>query len=163
MSTRGNDTSVLNVINATTGNVISAGMISDNIFIHKSDIQEIKYDNSDADSLSDYVSAMNINGCALFMKITIETIKALMTKMRIRRQTFGGMSGNEINGSPLVLMMILQDHLRQTILKWNSITTDMGRGLFKISTAHSNKYGKTRRRRNYNLSLGHKLESIKVG
>ena len=38
MSTRGNDTSVLNVINATTGNVISAGMISDNIFIHKSDI-----------------------------------------------------------------------------------------------------------------------------
>ena len=55
---------------------------------------------------------MNIDGCALFMKITIETIKALMSNMRIRRQTFGGMIGNEINGSPLVLMMILQDHLR---------------------------------------------------
>ena len=38
MGTRGNATFVLNVINATIGNVLSDGIISENILIHESDL-----------------------------------------------------------------------------------------------------------------------------
>ena len=51
----------------------------------------------------------------LLVQISMENIPVLIRKIWIRGWIFGGISGNGINGRPLVLMVKIQSHLNYTI------------------------------------------------
>ena len=171
---------MLNGINDPMGNVILDGILCENHFMHEAAIEDVKYDYSYCDSLSDYSSSMYMHHCNVLMKIPMDTILLLIMIIRIRRYIFWGMSRNGINGIPLVIMMIFQANLRYTITMVSMVSslpgvgdifetiiqcifrnTAMERYLFKRLTSQLNRYVRNdKRRRNPNLFLGHKWDNI---